>query len=1385
MTVLTTWKTRLWIGLALLSLLFGAGTALAARPVTDAPAAPPVPATKPAPGLGPANTGITITIDGVHEAAWGAALATDAQGDMSEPNLDLTTLYMVEDTNNFYFGFDAGNTATGYGMNYGIAIDTDGVTGSGGTSHPWGRAVNTVAAHLPEYYLNVWDPGDGTIGNAQLNAWTGGGWTYPDLISLGGAQGYSAANHWIEYRVPKSALGNPARLWVELYTTGGGGHAQDTVPSDPNVAYSAPDWGGATTTLSSFAFYEAMHPSAHDNNIEYNGLGHNSQDPIYRQPAGAVIPGTPVKLRFRTYHDDVTSVRVRFYDTATSSEFFQDMTVTTADTSCYQPGLGAGCDYWETTVTPTQLTTLYYRFIVIDGTATAYYADDNFMDGGWGSATPTMIDNSYDITVYDPAFQPITWMKNAVIYQIFPDRFFNGNQANDPTGSAPRYGYPPDPLDQILHMSWLSLPEGYCRNYINPAQPCTESPRGRDYFGGDLQGITAKLDYLKGLGVNTLYLNPIFDSASNHGYDTQNYFAIDPAFGTQADWTALAQGAQRRNMRIILDGVFNHVSSDSVYFDRYHHFDTVGACESVSSPYRSWFTFHDQANGPCAGPNGPNTMTYDGWFGFDSLPVLNKNVQAVRDLVYAQGTSSVAPYWLSQGASGWRLDVMGDGSFPADYWQQFRQAVKTAKPDAPIIGELWKKGEMLPKIHGDQADSTMNYRFRNAIDGFFGTIDNKGFPDDGQSNQPPSLFARKLNSVREDYPDAVYYTLLNLIDSHDTERALWSMTAGQSNREDREFNLANLEKGKQRLRLAVAVQFTVPGAPTVYYGDEQSMTGADDPDNRRPFPLLSNYHNAGDPKMQAYYTSLAALRAANPVFRNGTLQFLLTDDADRVLAYGLRTLSPSAAAIVVVNRAEDLAHTVSVPLSGYLRDGVTFTDALSSSSHNTATSAGGALTVMLPPMTAAVWIANAGQDLTAPPPPARITATPSNNRVAVSWGFSSTAVAYRLYRSEISGGGWQFLVQTGGRTYTDTGVVNSRRYYYRVTALDAAGNESGFSPEATALPAAVITWAGNLSPATLTITINASQTHRFTAEVLVPGVTEPPGQGAGVAAAFAYGPVGSDPSTWTWLPMTYDGDAGTHDRYRIDLTPEMTGRFDYLARFTTDNGGHWTYAYTGSGGTIRGRLTVNPSSDLTPPAPPANLHIVHATGSYVALAWDPNGEPDLYRYEVWRGTTGGGPYTKIANVTAPTTQYTDNAVATGTTYYYVITAQDTSFNRSDYSNEVSAQAVNGNVTMTFYVTLPSYTPAGDTIHIAGSFPAPYPQWDPGGLPLTRDDTTHAHITLTMPEGTALQYKYTRGSWDSVEKGPNCEEIPNRQLTVTFGQDQYDTVAKWRDLDHCQ
>ncbi|HBY98165.1 MAG TPA: alpha-amylase, partial [Chloroflexi bacterium] len=866
--------------------------------------------------------------------------------------------------------------------------------------------------------------------------------------------------------------------WTENYGQGG-------VLNGANIAFTVPRTGAPVT----FRYDPASHILSvsaghdHDNNVEYFGLGHNSRDALYRVPFGAITPGTALTLRFRTYHTDVTGVRVRFYDTVGSHEVFQDMTLAAGEVSCYDPSQpNERCDLWQTVYTPPQTTTLYYRFIITDGTATAYYADDAFKDGGWGQATPTPVDNSYAVTVYSPDFTPIAWMRDAVVYQIFPDRFRNGNPGNDPGPSEPRYGYPPTPEDQIVRKGWDDLPEGFCRSYDDPAQPCDEQPRGRDFFGGDLQGVTARLDFLQALGVTAIYFNPIFEAASNHLYDTRDYTEIAHFLGSQEDWQRLVSAADARGIKIILDGVFNHVSSDSPSFDRYGHFAIVGACENPGSPFRSWFFFHDVApgTGPCVASNGtPNAATYDAWLGFDSLAVLNKNNPAVRALIYS-APDAVARLWLDRGASGWRLDVMGDLSFPDDFWQGFRSAVKATDPEAPIIGELWKKQEVLPKIHGNQADTAMNYRFRNAILGFFGRVDDKGFADDGQSDQPPSLFASKLLSTREDYPDATYYTLLNLLDSHDTERILWSLTPGKENREEKEFNAGNVAAGKARLRLAALVQMTIPGAPTIYSGDEVGVTGDDDPDDRRTLPWLDqsastlylpivasnagpgspgpvaaqageDYGVGGDRSLLEYYRRLTGLRHSREVFRSGELTFLLTDDAGRTLAYLMRTRND--AALVAINR-NSIQQTLTISVTGRLPDIVRFTDALSGQTGIAASA--GILTLTLPALGAAVLLPVAGQDLTPPAASANLSATAASGQVALSWSGIGDAARYKVYRSPVTGGGYEAIATTATTAYTDTSTVSGQRAYYVVRAVDAAGNEGAAANEATALPSALV-----------------------------------------------------------------------------------------------------------------------------------------------------------------------------------------------------------------------------------------------------------------------------------------------------------------------------------------
>jgi glycosidase/fibronectin type 3 domain-containing protein len=1138
----------------------------------------------------------------------------------------------------------------------------------------------------------------------------------------------------------------------------------------------------------------------HDNNVEYFGLGHNSQDSLYRVPFGAVNPGSEIILRFRTYHNDVTGVRARFWNSATSSQFFQDMSLVASDVSCYDPArLDERCDFWQTSYTPTQIGTLYYRFIVTDGTAIAYYDDDSFQDGGWGEATPNLQDDSYVVTVYDPAFQPIPWMRDAVVYQVFPDRFCDGRHDNEAAPTEPRYGYPDDPLDQIINKTWDDLPEGHCRYYENIAPSCSEQPRGRDYFGGDLRGLQQRLNYLEDLGVTVIYLNPIFEAASNHAYDTQDYYNIDHFFGSNAEFDELIKQAHRRGIRIVLDGVFNHVSSDSPYFDRYSHFDTLGACESLDSPYRDWFFFREvtPGSGPCAGDGGPNAATYEAWFGFESLPVLDKANPEVRDLVYA-ADDAVARHWLNQGADGWRLDVMGDPSFPADFWPAFRTAVQDTKPDAPIIGELWKKHEVLPKIHGDQADTTMNYRFRNAILGFFGTVDNKGFVDDRQSNQPPSLFAHKLMSVREDYPDAAYYTLLNIMDSHDTQRILWSLTPGANNRQDKEFNADNLARGKQLLRLATVVQMTVPGAPTIYYGDEVGLTGDDDPDDRRPFPWddVGPYGIGGDPTLFEHYRTLIGLRQQHQVFRTGEMTFLLTDDENRTFAYLLR--SDGEAALVAINRHPDSEQTMPLYTAGRLPDDIHLHDALGTLPELAATD--GVLTITLPPLSAAILLPTPGQDLLAPMAPTNLSVVEGNGENSLSWSSVADAARYKIYRSPVTGGGYVAVAETGDTSYSDTGLVNGKPYYYVVSALDAAGNEGKLSNEVSALPHFTIGWANIQWPPTLNHTISAvNRTNNVYGQVWIDGVTNQPGPTENLRAQLGFGPEGSDPADnpeWTWVEASFNVDAGNNDELMASMLPEAIGTYDYAYRYTTTNGRDWVYADldgTGSGydPVQAGKLTVASSGDTTPPTIPTGLSDVSASAAGIELTWGavPD-DPTLYGYEVRRSDASGGPYTTLALV-AGATSYTDADVTEGTTYYYVVRAVDLSFNRSADSAEISAVAAQRTVTVTFNVTVPATTPGDESVYVAGTLDrldGNLPQWNPCGVVLTRVDSTSWTITLTGQESTQIEYKYTLGSWDFVEKGASCEELNNRPLTLVYGstgqQIVNDTVQNWRNISPC-
>ncbi len=378
------------------------------------------------------------------------------------------------------------------------------------------------------------------------------------------------------------------------------------------------------------------------------------------------------------------------------------------------------------------------------------------------------------------------WIKHAIVYQIFPDRFCNGDPTNDPANKSP----------------WLS-------------QPTTTNT-----MGGDLQGIINRLDYLNDLGITAIYLNPIFHASSNHKYNTYDYYQIDPHFGTLETFHTLVHQAHQRNIRIILDGVFNHCSRG---FFAFHNLLE----EQQHSPYQEWF--HVQQF-PLHPYNEAEPANYACWWNIRSLPKFNPTHPPVRDYLLA-----IARYWIEQGADGWRLDVPNEIK-DHDFWREFRHTVKAANPDAYIVGEIWKDAS--PWLDGTQFDAVMNYLFRDLCRDFFArdtiTID---------------TFAHEIAALLQRYPPEVTQAQLNLFGSHDTPRIL-TEAGGDLN----------------RLYAATLFQMTYPGAPCIYYGDEIGLQGGKEPDSRGCFPWDES---VWERELRDWVRQCARLRHTHTALRTG------------------------------------------------------------------------------------------------------------------------------------------------------------------------------------------------------------------------------------------------------------------------------------------------------------------------------------------------------------------------------------------------------------------------------------------------------------------------------------------------------------------------------------
>ncbi|MGI6731186.1 MAG: glycoside hydrolase family 13 protein [Anaerovoracaceae bacterium] len=397
-----------------------------------------------------------------------------------------------------------------------------------------------------------------------------------------------------------------------------------------------------------------------------------------------------------------------------------------------------------------------------------------------------VIDQSdiYQLTVYSEKFDTPKWLRDGIMYQIFPDRF----------SRSMLYPTPKQNKDYVLRKDWDGLP-----NYLPDENGIIKN---NDFFGGNLHGIIEKLDYLSELGVTIIYLNPIFESYSNHRYDTGDFKKIDPMLGTEDDFIELCSKAKEKGIRIILDGVFNHTGSDSLYFNKEGRYSELGAYQSQDSKYYSWYKFIEYPD------------KYESWWGIDTLPSVDETDKGYMEYILT-GEDSVVKHWLRCGASGFRLDVADE--LPDEFLDQFRATVKEVKPDAAIIGEVWEDasnkiayGQRRRYLHGDQLDSVMNYPLRNAIIKFL------------LNDQDAIVLENTMNSLWENYPDPAHYSLMNILGTHDTPRILSILTKKGE----------GYEAGRQRLFLALILYAFMPGTPCIYYGDKLGMTGGKDPFNR-------------------------------------------------------------------------------------------------------------------------------------------------------------------------------------------------------------------------------------------------------------------------------------------------------------------------------------------------------------------------------------------------------------------------------------------------------------------------------------------------------------------------------------------------------------------------
>ncbi|WLD92769.1 alpha-amylase family glycosyl hydrolase [Alkalihalobacillus sp. AL-G] len=1077
--------------------------------------------------------------------------------------------------------------------------------------------------------------------------------------------------------------------------------------------------------------YEATGP---DGLIKTDKLHHNTWKELYRKPFGAVKAGEEVTIRLEAAKGDLTSAKVLLKNYTTGNSELIKM-----NQAGWTEIEGKGeVEYWKAAFTPEDKGVYGYKFIAYDGKAVKEYGEDT-AQGKTGHAGDKVLD-LFQLTVFDPDYKTPDWMKEAVVYQIFPDRFYNGNPDNDDAKNHARGDEP------IEHQEWEQLPD-------NPRLQNSGNYNGdgiwsNDFFGGDIKGVHEKLDYIQSLGVNTIYLNPVAHASSNHKYDATDYTSIDPMFGSPKEFKKFTHELKKREMHLILDGVFNHVGDDSIYFDRYGKYETVGAYEywariydlinkeglseetakaqaekefiaegQVFSDYgfHNWFNIENKKVDV-----GTETerYSYQAWWGFDSLPEIASipgevapydselnNEQFANYIMYDK--DSVAKSWLKRGGSGWRLDVANE--VDPQFWREFRDEIKNTKTktmdDPLILGEIWDDASKY--FLGDLYDSVMNYRFRGAVIDYLKNGDSEGAAD-------------QLTAIQEDYPKEAFYNLMNLMGSHDTARAVFILGNGTDSAERAEFDQNyDHELGINRLKLAATFQFGYPGAPTVYYGDEAGVTGSKDPDDRRTYPWGSE-----NDKLIGHYQTLGKVREQHQdLFAHGDLVNLLAEDD--MLVYGRST--DHQYGLVAINRGTE-DKTVQIDVSEFVLNGVSFTDQLDKSYKIKIKD--GIATLIIPAMSGRMLVTDQ-VEINVPSAVEAVNVEEGVGEVRLSW--SGDTAAYNVYVSTIEGALYQKVETTSDTSLTIDGLDNGRNYYFAVTSVDELGNESVKTAAEAVIPHIPLS-EGSYTIESMTefepSVLDLSKPKTVEAAISIGEYTND-GLAEGLKSMLQYKAEGAE--DWNMVAADYVRQGDQSNVFSARFSPLETGIYQYRYAFSTDLGRSWVYSKTNAASIVK-------AEDETPPADTVTLVQPVQESGQVNLEWSFENPVDPYMIAIVRDRV------VIEKIWDPeATRYPDLRVENGTTYTYSVKVFD-QFGNAVESNPVTVTPDIVMIEVTFKVHAPEYTKLDAKITMPNSMNG----WNTGAWEMSRNGavTTDWEYTVEMQVGEVLTYKYARdGSWD--------------------------------------